>query len=202
MQILKVLAVAAIAYLLGSISTSVIVSRLFGHMDIREHGSGNAGTTNTLRVMGPKFAIIVLAGDALKGAIAALVGGWLMGSPNGAYLGATMGMIGHMYPVFFGFRGGKGVATVAGALIAADWRLFLVVIGVFILLFMWKHTVSIGSIGAAIVAPFAAYFVTGGNWFSTLWIILLAVTVIGKHHENIGRIMAGTEPRTNLRKKT
>lgn len=202
MEMVKILAVAAIAYLLGSISTSVIVSRLFGHMDIREHGSGNAGTTNTLRVMGPKFAIIVLVGDALKGAIAALVGGWLMGSQNGAYLGATMGMIGHMYPIFFGFRGGKGVATVAGALIGADWKLFLILICVFIVLFIWKHTVSIGSIGAAIAAPFAAYFVTGGDWFSVAWMVLLAGTVIGKHHENIKRIMAGTEPRTNLHKKS
>ena len=116
LDLIKYLAIAAAGYLLGNFNTGLVVSRLQAGIDIRRHGSGNAGATNMLRVLGSQSALLTLIGDILKGLIAIWIGHCLAGFP-GAMLGATASIAGHCWPVFFGFKGGKGVATTAGALL-------------------------------------------------------------------------------------
>jgi glycerol-3-phosphate acyltransferase PlsY len=190
--------VGIVAYLLGSISTSLVVCRLTGQQDIRTQGSGNAGTTNTLRVMGKKAALIVLIGDILKGVLAGAVGRLLLGQ-IGAYFGALMGVVGHMYPLYFGFKGGKGVATIAGALLAIHPLLFALELGTFILTFLVWRTVSISSLLSALVAPAVVWFVTHDPW-QTFFLTALALLIIFNHRTNIVRIVKGQEPKTSFKK--
>lgn len=116
-DVMKLLLTLVIGYLLGSISTGVILSRVFGHKDIRNQGSGNSGTTNMLRVMGKKFALLTFAGDLLKGIIAVLIGKALLGTQAGEIVGAFGAILGHNFPLYFGFKGGKGIATSFGCLL-------------------------------------------------------------------------------------
>lgn len=197
--LLLIVIIAVAAYVLGSISTSVIFSRLVDNIDIRQYGSGNAGTTNTLRVLGKKAAAVVLLGDVLKGVVAAIIGRVLLGEA-GAYIGTMMCIVGHMYPIFFGFKGGKGIATGAGALAVADYRVLLTILAVFILMFVIKRTVSISSLSAAVAAPFATLFFSH-DWFCTLMVLIMAAGVIAKHSGNIKRILNGTEPKTSFKKE-
>lgn len=196
---------AVAGYLLGSVNSSILVGRLLYGKDVRELGSGNAGATNTLRSFGKKAAALVLVGDILKGVLACLIGRWLVGEwPAGILLGAYVGgffsVVGHNWPVFFGFRGGKGVLTSAAVLMMVAPLPALCCLAVFILaLILWK-TVSLGSLLAAALFPlFVALF--GGSIHLVVVGCLLAILIILRHHGNIRRLLSGTEPRITDKKK-
>ena len=189
----KQLLTLLIGYLLGSISTGVLLSRFVAHTDIRKQGSGNAGTTNMLRVMGKKFALLTLAGDMLKGIVAVLIGSLLVGGKTGQILGAFGAILGHNFPVFFGFKGGKGIATSFGCLLIVFPLQTLAAFGVFLALFLITHYVSVGSIGAAVTLPIFVIATTPRD--PVIWISVAAIgaLAIWRHKANIVRLMNHTE---------
>ena len=182
-----------IAYLLGSISTGVLLSRFLTKSDIRKEGSGNAGTTNMLRVHGRKMGLLTLLGDMLKGIVAVLIGFALVGGARGGILGALGAVLGHNFPCFFGFKGGKGIATSFGCLLLVFPLQTLFAFGVFLVVFLITHYVSAGSICAAVVLPLAVILTVPFDpiiWLSALFLGALA---IARHAPNIRRLMAGQE---------
>lgn len=190
-----------IGYLLGSISTGVVISRVFNHTDIRNQGSGNSGTTNMLRIMGKKYALLTFLGDWLKGLVAVLIGNALVGGTMGQIVGAFGAILGHSYPLYFGFKGGKGIATGFGCMLIVFPLQALAAFGVFLLLVAITKYVSVGSIAAAVAMPIFVMLTTPYNpitWFSVLSIALL---VIARHHQNIKRLLSHTESKLNLSKK-
>lgn len=188
---------AALGYLMGSVSFSIILSRLRYRDDIRRYGSGNAGMTNTLRTYGKLSAAIVLAGDFGKGFLAAWIGWRLGGSAMAAYLAGLCAVVGHMFPLYFGFRGGKGVATAAGVILGTCPRVFWVVAAVFVAIIFFSRYVSLGSIlGAALYPVVMAFLGWGLNDFlriEMLCSLVIGGLVIWAHRGNIQRLLAGTE---------
>lgn len=195
------------AYLLGSISWSVLVVRVLRGVDVRTVGSGNAGATNVLRAAGKGPALATLVLDAGKGAAAVLTARLLDGGPWVVGLVAVAVVVGHVYPLYFGFRGGKGVATAGGALFALDWRPTLAALGVFVLTLAWRRIVSLSSISAAAAIPLLvlAAGMLGLFGDDRAWLalftgtLLIAALVIFKHRANLARLRAGTEPRLGER---
>ncbi len=204
-----------VGYLLGSIDFGILVSKYLYHDDIRAHGSGSAGMTNMLRTFGKKAAALTALGDVLKGVAAALLGEWLFASlvPQlepvcGAYLCGVLAVIGHLFPVFFHFKGGKGVLCAAGAIIATEPLTVLILFVVFCVPFLATRIVSLGSISAAVAYPICTllldlYF--GYNIqtvvVSTAGAIVMAALVIWMHRSNIKRLREGTEYRFGQKKK-
>ena len=190
------------AYLLGSVNTSIILSKLKGK-DIRKEGSGNAGATNTLRVMGKKAAAIVALFDALKGIIAVLVARLLCSSwdaPLEVYLSALFVMLGDIYPIFFGFRGGKGVMTTIAVIFMLDWRIGLILFALCIAIMLITRYVSLGScIGAALFPVLVAVFHTENTAFIIISVIIGALAIF-KHRTNIARLLKGNESKLNFSK--
>ena len=157
MELWKLFVIAAVAYLCGSFSSSVAVSKVFLKKDLRDYGSGNAGLTNSYRLMGGKLTLLVLLGDVLKAVIGVGIGKWLLG-PIGSLIAGAFTIIGHMFPVFFGFRGGKGVLVGATMLFLFDWRVFLVAFSIFVASVYLTRYVSLGSILGAISFPIMTFF--------------------------------------------
>ncbi|MGI6264633.1 MAG: glycerol-3-phosphate 1-O-acyltransferase PlsY [Acutalibacteraceae bacterium] len=216
---------AAIAYLLGSINFAIIITKLMNRGDIRDYGSGNAGATNMLRSQGKGAAALTAVGDIAKGMLAVFIGGWLvmnfpwgvsypvssiMISPSvymaqvrlvGHYIAGLFCILGHMYPLYFGFRGGKGVLATLGMTLILDWRVALFSLGVFILIVIFTRLVSLGSIIAAVVQAIATFGFRA--WIDhqpmpvvtlcTIMASLIGALLIVKHIPNIKRIAAGTE---------
>lgn len=203
--------IAIIAYAIGSINFSVIFSRKFAGFDIREKGSGNAGSTNMLRNVGKKAAAITLVCDILKGLVAILIA-YLIGRFNenidGALLvqiAALCVVIGHTFPIFFEFRGGKGVATSLGVLLLINWQIGLICLIFALVIMVTTRMVSAGSVTAAILYPILVlcgvgkeYFLVGGNYL--IFSILLALIVIFNHRANIKRILSGEENKLQFKK--
>jgi glycerol-3-phosphate acyltransferase PlsY len=215
-QIFQLLISAIIGYLLGSINTSVVVSYFHG-TDIRKHGSGNAGTTNTLRTLGKTAAIIVLIGDALKGIIACIAGYFIAGSfvqTIGIFSGENLyekvipgvlaaglaAVIGHNWPLYFGFRGGKGVLTSAAVLIFTDWKIGLSALIVFIIIVAITKYVSLGSILGAIVFLVISIILYKDSYF-TIFAIIISLLIIVRHHSNVKRLLNGTESKFGSKNK-
>ena len=193
------LVVAAVAgYLLGSANSSLIVGKFYG-VDVRHHGSGNAGMTNTLRTLGKKAAVLVSAGDILKGVLAYLVGQLLAG-PYGILAAGTAAIIGHNWPVYFGFKGGKGALTSITVLFYMDWKIALITLGVFVALVAVSRYVSLGSIVGAVVFPVLAG-AFGRNTVFILFSVFIGLLVIFRHRSNISRILNGTESRLGAKKQ-
>ena len=190
---MKLFIIAVVSYLCGSFSSSVVVSKVFLRKDLREYGSGNAGLTNSYRLMGGKLTLFVLIGDVLKAVIGVGIGGWLMG-PLGRLIAGAFVMVGHMFPVFFGFRGGKGVLTGATMLVLFDWRVFLIAFALFALSVAITRWVSLGSILGALSFPITT-FIFYHDVTMTVLAALMGGAVIVAHHGNIGRILSGTERR-------
>ena len=190
---MKLFIIAVVSYLCGSFSSSVVVSKVFLRKDLREYGSGNAGLTNSYRLMGGKLTLFVLIGDVLKAVIGVSIGGWLMG-PLGRLIAGAFVMVGHMFPVFFGFRGGKGVLTGATMLVLFDWRVFLIAFALFALSVAITRWVSLGSILGAFSFPITT-FIFYHDVTMTVLAALMGGAVIVAHHGNIGRILSGTERR-------
>ena len=205
----QVAVIAIISYLIGSINPSIIISKLLKKEDIRTQGSGNAGTTNTLRVLGKGPAIIVLLIDVLKAVVAVFLGRWI--GTWGEYtpeimdqlhdyaiMASALGAIlGHNFPIYYGFKGGKGVATSLGVLLVVEWRIGLVCLVFAIVLMALTRMVSLGSIAAAILYPVLVFVlpVTAfkNNWLYLGFAVVLAVLVLVRHRANIKRLLNGTE---------
>lgn len=190
------IAAIVISYFLGNISPAILISRAKG-IDIRKEGSGNAGTTNTLRVVGKKAAAAVLIIDILKGVAAVLLGRYIGGQELAMYCGLAV-FLGHIWPAAFGFRGGKGIATAFGVALAWEPVLGLAELAVAAVFLVITKRVSVGSIAAAIVFPFAAYYFDHRYLPVT---IVMAIIVMIKHRRNIVRLVKGEEPRVSFKKQ-
>ena len=202
---LCMLAVAAAAYLLGCVNGSILISRYGYRDDIRQHGSGNAGLTNFYRTYGAKLALAVIACDMAKAAVALALGSWAfsaVGLPAvmGNYFAALFCVIGHMFPVFYGLKGGKGILCGGTLLLCLNWRIALVGWGLFLLLCLTTRYVSLGSISAALSLPITTYCVYTGQWIVLLLASMTSLLVLWAHRENIVRLLNGTENRFQFRR--
>ncbi len=188
--------VAIIAYFLGSVSFAMIVSRLFGLPDPRTYGSNNPGATNVLRSGNKLAAALTLLGDALKGwlavALASRVAPILGLGEVHVALAALFVFLGHLFPAFYQFKGGKGVATALGVLLALDWRLGVATAIIWLALFAMTKTSSIAALVATAATPIVAFYFRGGDLMSGV-VLLIAILVVWRHKENIARLMAKRE---------
>src|SRR4030042_1003947 len=201
MNIFLLFIAVLLAYILGSIPTSVWVGKAFHGIDIRDHGSGNAGATNVIRVLGWKTGVPVLAIDILKGSLAALLPLFFHLATRGSaaltnlqILTGLVAITGHMFPVFAGFRGGKGVATAAGVVIALHPAVSLVCLGIFALVFLITGIVSVSSMTAGIAFPVVllVFFDTPSLIFR-IFSVIIAVSLLVTHRKNIKRLIKGEE---------
>jgi len=197
---------ALIGYLLGSVNTAVVISRVFYHDDVRTHGSGNGGTTNVMRTYGKTAAIGTFVGDLAKTALSVFLGFLLMGE-TGAYIGGFASVVGHVFPCFFGFRGGKGVACVAALVLCTEPVAFVVLILMFIGIVAATKFISLGSVMGVMLYPLVLnrvyvlmHHTNGVPFVPTVISFLLMVLVIVKHRENIRRLLNGTESKFSFKK--
>ena len=197
-----VLVAGLVGYLLGCVNGAIVISKVFMHEDIREKGSGNAGLTNFLRNYGGGITVLVILIDLGK----VFLAGWLatLICPEqrdvAMMLAGVCAMAGHMFPVFFGFKGGKGILSGAAVALMMDWRIFVIGIGIFFLVVVLTHYVSLGSILAAVA--FAVLFVVffpGQPWIYGLGAVIAGLAIY-MHHGNISRLLHGEERKTYLRK--
>ena len=206
MKYMIVILCAILAYLLGSVNTAIILSKIKGK-DIRKEGSGNAGATNTLRVMGKKAALLVALFDGLKGVIAVLLARLICIVADAEsvldvslYFSALFVMLGHIYPLYFGFKGGKGIMTTIAVVFMLDWRIGLILFVCCIAIMLTTGFVSLGScIGAAAFPVLVALLHTE----DVLFIVIAAaigLLAIFKHRSNIGRLIKGTESKLSFKK--
>lgn len=196
-----------VGYLLGSIPFGLILAQAAGLGDVRKIGSGNIGATNVLRTGNKTIAALTLLCDVLKGLIPVLVAQYLYGG-LAAMLAGLAALAGHIFPVWLGFKGGKGVATAFGLLLGWSWPLALIAAAAWVLMFLFKHISSLSALSAAGVAV-AAAFVLGDHsgediWGAALWprVVIVAIVVVITHRTNISRLLAGQEPRSSFSKKT
>ena len=203
------IAIAIIAYAIGSINFSVIFSRKFAGFDVREKGSGNAGTTNMLRAVGKKAAVITLVCDILKGIVSILIAlliGYFVKDVNKAILVQIAGffaIFGHTFPIFFEFRGGKGVATALGVILLTNWQIGLICLAFALILIIITKMVSLGSIMAAILFPVLTIFIQTnyiepGNYI--IFGIAVGLLVVFNHRKNLKRILEGNENKISFKK--
>lgn len=225
-----------VGYLLGSINFAILVTDSYSHTDIRKYGSGNAGMTNVMRSVGKKAGFITFFGDFAKGLISVLIGMFLFlmidsggafsqvldtslyGSQEwkiGGYIGGTACVLGHIFPLYHEFKGGKGVATAAGMVVATDWRLVLILAAVFFGLFGIFRIISLSSVSIAAAYPITyflvTYFVDYGKspeqftpvYFiiTMLLVLIVAASVLLKHKENIKRLINGKEKKFTIKKE-
>ncbi|MDQ5879667.1 MAG: acyl phosphate:glycerol-3-phosphate acyltransferase [Pseudomonadota bacterium] len=188
------------AYLLGSVPFAVICSRLFGLADPRSYGSGNPGATNVLRSGNKAAAVLTLLGDGAKGWLAVFLAQHYMLSNVAIGLIALAVFFGHLFPIFLKFKGGKGVATAAGVLLALDWLLGVGVLGLWLLTVLFSRYSSLGALIAAAGAPMLAAMMWGGS-FLMLTVGVISMALISKHWQNLQRLLAGTEPKVGSKKK-
>ncbi len=196
-----------LAYLLGSIPFSVWIGKTFYGIDVREHGSGNAGATNTLRVLGKKTGFTVLFLDSLKGFLAANVALLLplgIDTPllNYQMLFGMMAVVGHIYPVFANFKGGKGIATLLGLVIALSWKVSLICMLTFVLVVWLTKYISVGSMLTCILSPLYVFAIHGNEMLFIYFCIGIAIMVIYTHRSNLKRLMSGTENKFTFKPKT
>ncbi len=198
MIVLKYISVIILSYLIGAIPFGVIVGKLTSGIDVRNHGSGSMGMTNVLRIVGARAGILVFLADMAKGAVAVALAGLIIGPGYGMVAGGVAAVIGHNWPVYVGFRGGRGVTTGFGALLVLSWPVGLISFAIFLLVVSLSRYVSLGSMLGAVtmlvamipfvvldVEPFA-YLVYG---------LVIVSLIIFRHRGNIQRLLAGTEPK-------
>jgi acyl phosphate:glycerol-3-phosphate acyltransferase len=200
---------ALIAYLLGSISFAIIVSKVYAHDDVRKYGSKNAGMTNILRTYGKLPAFFTLLGDFLKGVLAVVIGRWIfltMGITafDAGYVAGFFALLGHLYPVYFGFKGGKGVLTSLGIILVVNPLVFFILLIIFLPILFITKIVSLISITGALLYPVITLVVDlclrKPALFDVLFAALFSVIVIYKHKNNIRRLLNGTEKRIGDKK--
>jgi glycerol-3-phosphate acyltransferase PlsY len=228
--ILRTVCTAVIAYLIGSLNPAILLTRAFARQDIRTLGSGNAGFTNVLRSVGTLPAVLTILCDFLKGVIAVLIGWWLFSTMEvtndvapieyvkyGGYLAGMFTIIGHAFPLYFGFKGGKGVVTTAAMMAVVDWRVFLICFSCFLIVFLITRIISLGSMVGASMYPivtclilyFGDYLPSIGTedelrfrfvMISTAFAMVVAVMVVIMHRENIKRLLKGEEKKLRVKK--
>lgn len=195
-------AIAVVSYLLGSLNGAVIASKYVFRRDVRDYGSGNAGLTNFYRTFGVPGLLIVLGTDVIKSLIAVLIGGLVMGIVEYPAVGKLFAgfclMLGHIYPVFYGFRGGKGVVCAGVTLLCVDFRVGVLVLVIFAVIVAITRYVSLGSICASLIAPLGVWAEFGGlcGWLCLFCTLLIIV----KHRGNIRRLLHKTEPKLVIKK--
>ena len=187
-----------VSYLLGCFNGAVVTSHFIIRDDVRKHGSGNAGLTNFYRTYGAKYALIVIACDMGKTLLSCLIGGYLMLCTNGNWtFGVLLGGIGcelgHIFPAYYGLKGGKGILSGGVLVCMLDWRIALIAWGLFILLWLLTRYVSLGSLVGSASMPFTAFFVFDHDPLLTALCAFVSVLVIWCHRENIRRLLNGTE---------
>ena len=187
--------IIGIGYLLGAIPFGLILTRMFGAGDLRNIGSGNIGATNVLRTGRKGLAAGTLLLDMAKGAAAVCIARIIM--PELALIGGLAAFLGHCYPVWLKFNGGKGVATMLGISLAFNWIVGLIFAGVWLGALALTRISSVGGMAAAVAAPIAAFGLHG--WHPAKMLGLMAIIVLWKHRENIARIRAGTEPKVGAK---
>ncbi len=183
---------AAIGYLLGSIPFGIVITRALGLGDLRQIGSGNIGATNVLRTGNKPAALATLLLDSGKGAIAVLLARALAGQ-DAALIAGAAAFLGHLYPVWLNFKGGKGVATFLGTLLALDWRLGLAACAIWLVTALVTRISSLSALVAAALSPLVALWLDGARL--ALVVAFMTVLIFIRHHANIARIRTGTEPR-------
>lgn len=197
--------VGLVSYLIGSISFAIIFSKKFAGFDVREKGSNNAGTTNVLRTVGKKAAILTLLCDILKGVVAillAILANKIWKETNLGilkYLAGLMAIIGHTFPIYYGFKGGKGVATSLGVILMTDTQIGIICLIFALIIMIGTKLVSLGSIMAAILFPILTIFMVD-NSYSKIISVLIALLVIFNHRTNIKRLKNGTENKLSFKK--
>ena len=192
-----------IAYLIGSLSFAVIVSKAFGLPDPHTYGSGNPGATNVLRTGNKLAAVLTLIGDGAKAWLAVFLArafAWKFGVDDVGIAAAALAVfVGHLWPVFFRFQGGKGVATAAGILFALDWRIGLGTLATWLIIAFFFRYSSLAALAAALFAPFFTALVLGFNVYAAA-VLAIAVLLVWRHAENIRKLFAGTESRIGQKK--
>ena len=188
-----------LAYLAGSVSSAIIVCKLMGLADPRTTGSNNPGATNVLRIGGKRAAIIALLGDVLKGLLPVLVAMQFVSSPIVLACVGLGAFLGHLFPLYFGFKGGKGVATAVGVFIGLSWQLAIALFCIWIIVALLSRYSSLAALSAAAFAPIVVYFQNGAISYIVLGLII-AVFLFWRHRSNIQRLIAGTESKIRLRK--
>lgn len=198
---------ALIGYFFGSLNFALILSKKMYNEDIRNYGSKNAGTTNMMRTYGKKAAFLTILGDILKAVAAVAIGCFAMGINFGGYLTGLFCVIGHVFPAYYGFKGGKGVATAAAVILMLNPFVFLCVIGVFVITVLLSRYVSLGSVLAAAVFPLLTYTTLFSpentlphRGFAFLFSFVMAVIVIVRHKENLSRLAHGTESKFSFKR--
>lgn len=210
----QLLLIAAVSYLIGSVNFAILVTRAFSHKDIRDVGSGNAGMTNVLRSQGKLPALFTTFGDLGKSIVSVLLAVWIIrftktdsvlaaeqAEASVRYLAGLCCVLGHMFPVYFGFRGGKGVLAAFGMLLMVDWKVALIVIAIFIVVLLCSHMVSLSSLTASASAVvltwvfdrFVYQWDSATVLFCTLSTAIIVSLLFIMHRSNIGRIIKGTE---------
>ena len=197
------IAFIVIAYLIGSLSFAVIVSKAFGLPDPHTYGSGNPGATNVLRTGNKLAAVLTLVGDGVKGWLAVFLAqafAWRFGVGDlGIAAVALAVFVGHLWPVFFRFQGGKGVATAAGILLALDWRIGLGTLATWLIIAFFFRYSSLAALVAAVFAPFFTALVLGFGLYAAA-VLAIAVLLVWRHAENIRKLLAGKESRIGAKK--
>ena len=201
-MILAIVITAVISYLLGNLNGAVVISRLIAHEDVRTKGSGNAGLTNFTRNYGSRTSIFVIVIDVGKAVLSCLLGGWLLGQHGyrveGVALGGLCVILGHDFPALLGFRGGKGILSGVTVAMMMDWRIGLVVFGIFLVAYLATKYVSLGSIlSSGSFGGIYAFF----HWEYTFAVIVgftLSFLIVWMHRANIARLLKGQERKTNL----
>lgn len=199
-SMLLVLVYVLVPYLLGSINTAILVSKRFYHDDIRNYGSGNAGFTNVMRTYGKKAAIITFVGDILKTILAVMIG-WCVFGYLTAYIAGFACFIGHIFPVYYRFKGGKGIVCLTAILFTLDWRVFLVLLVVFVGIVLATKYISAGSVICSMMFPLVLNRMNDTGIYMIEFIAMaIAVIVTVKHRENLKRIFNGTESKFSFKK--
>lgn len=200
MEILKYIFVIVFSYLCGSFSTSIFISKLLYGIDVRNYGSGNAGASNTLRTLGAKKAIIVLLGDIFKVVIPVFVAK-LVGIAYPVLISGGFAVLGHAKPVFYGFKGGKGVACSLAILIMFDWRMFFPVLAFFLIGFLSTKMISVGTFSAIITAWIYVFINYRSDAVLMIYFTCLALYLFWLHRSNIKRLVKGTESKIDFKAK-
>ncbi|MBR2354626.1 MAG: glycerol-3-phosphate 1-O-acyltransferase PlsY [Clostridia bacterium] len=198
----SIFAVAVIAYLLGSLNFAIIISGRRYKEDIRSHGSKNAGMTNMMRTYGKSAAALTLVGDALKAVVSCLVGYAVFGL-MGAYIAGLFCIVGHMFPIFYRFKGGKGVVTAAITILMCNPFVFLILFALFVIIVLFTKYISLGSIMCMLLYPLVLHRINllfGQPTPEIPFVLLMTVLVVFKHRENIGRLLKGKESKFSFKK--
>ncbi|HZK34585.1 MAG TPA: glycerol-3-phosphate 1-O-acyltransferase PlsY [Bacillota bacterium] len=191
---------AVIGYAIGNFTASYFVGKGMKNIDIREHGSGNAGATNTLRVLGMKAGTIVFVSDVIKGIVAAHIGIWLIGTPTGGLVAGSFAVIGHNWPLVLNFKGGKGIATTFGLMLILFPEVAGIIIAIFVSVTLLTRYVSLASISCAITFPILLYVFKYPSQIILIGIFLAGLAVL-RHKANITKLINGNENKIKFRKK-